>query len=150
MTGLRRLDLPPVWGALAWAMIALWARVASLAPIPEAVARLGWLAVAAGAGFVIWAAIWFRRLDTPIEPRQTPRALITGGPYRLTRNPIYRGMVWATAGWAIASGELTALGFAAAYAWLLWRRFVLPEEKALAATFGEAYADWARRTPARL
>jgi protein-S-isoprenylcysteine O-methyltransferase Ste14 len=150
VTLLRKLDLPPVWGALAWALIWLWSRALPIAPLPPGVAPLGRLAIAAGLGFVLWAAPFFFRFRTPIEPRHTPRVLITDGPYRLTRNPIYRGLVWATAGWAIVCGEATALAVAAGYAWLLLKRFALPEEAVLIATFGEDFRAWAARTRSRL
>lgn len=146
---MRRLDLPPVWGALAALAIWLWAGAVGLLPAP-ALAPLGWALIAGGVALAGWAALWFLRLKTPIEPRHTPRALITEGPYRLTRNPIYRGLIAVVTGWALSLGELSALPIAAAYGWMLHRRFALPEEAVLRETFGQAFEAWAEQVRWRL
>ncbi|PKQ05039.1 MAG: isoprenylcysteine carboxylmethyltransferase family protein [Alphaproteobacteria bacterium HGW-Alphaproteobacteria-10] len=146
---MSRLDLPPVWGALAALAIWLWARSVAVIPAPG-LAPLGWALIAVGVALTAWAAVWFRRMKTPIEPRHTPSALITAGPYRLSRNPIYRGLILAVAGWALVCGELTALAVAAAYGWLLHVRFALTEEAVLRQTFGRAFEDWAARVRWRL
>lgn len=146
---MSRLDLPPVWGAVTALAMWLWARSVTILPAPG-LAPLGWALIAAGVALAAWAAVWFLRMNTPIEPRHTPRALITAGPYAWTRNPIYRGLVMGAAGWALALGEATALVFAAAYGWLLYVRFVLPEEAVLRSTFAAAFDDWAARVRWRL
>jgi protein-S-isoprenylcysteine O-methyltransferase Ste14 len=146
MTGLlRRVDLPPVWGALAVGAIWLWSGAVSLAPLPGWAIWPGRALVAAGLVWVGWSALMFLRADTPIEPRRTPRALIADGPYRFTRNPIYRGLSWIVAGLALSFGEASALIFALAYRQILLARFARPEGAALEAAFGEAYRAWAAR-----
>jgi protein-S-isoprenylcysteine O-methyltransferase Ste14 len=146
----KRLDLPPVWALVAAAAIWFWAGAFRILPLPGWVATAGWLAILAGALFAGWAVLTMLRHKTPIEPRQTPRALVTDGPFRLTRNPIYRGLIVAVAGWTLVCGEATALTIAAVYAALLHRRFALPEEAMLAARFPEAFRHWAARTRWRL
>ena len=147
---LDRLDLPPVWGAVHWAAIRLWSETMSVAPLPAGLAPVGYAVALAGIGFALWALLQFRGRDTPIEPKRGPRALVTTGPYRLTRNPMYRGLLWVTIGYVVIRGEATGFLFAALYAWVLTRRFVAPEERALEAAFGEAYREWASRVRARL
>jgi protein-S-isoprenylcysteine O-methyltransferase Ste14 len=65
------------------------------------------------------------------------RGLVTRGPYRLVRHPVYLGELGACAGLVLAAPT----AFAAAQ----WLRMKL-EEEALAAEF-PAYADYAARTP---
>jgi protein-S-isoprenylcysteine O-methyltransferase Ste14 len=126
-------DLPPVWAigaaALAWAL-ARWLPLASLPAWPAP--PLG----VAGVGLAIWSAWWFRVKRTPIEPRETPRALIVEGPYRLNRNPIYTGMALVLLAWAFWLGAATALLPAIAFPLVIDRRFVRSEEAALRAAFG--------------
>lgn len=150
MSLLRRLDLPPVWLALFAAVGALWARSVDVAPLGGAWVDLGRLLIAAGVGLAAWAAVYFWRAGTPIEPRHTPRALITEGPYRLTRNPIYRGLLLILTGWLLTEGEATGLALVPLYARILWVRFVLPEEFIARQIFGAAYDLWAARTRWRL
>ena len=147
---LRHVDLPPVWGALHWGAIWLWSRMVDLLPAPEALRPVGYAIAAAGLGFGAWALWQFRGRDTPVEPRRAPRALVATGPYRLTRNPMYRGLVWLTLGYVLIRGELSALPLAALYAWVLTVRFIRPEERALEAAFGDEFRAWAGAVRARL
>jgi protein-S-isoprenylcysteine O-methyltransferase Ste14 len=138
-------DLPPVWALAAAVLAWVLARLAPLAALPAWPAAP--LAVA-GAGLMLWAALWFRAKRTPIEPRQPPRALIVEGPFRLNRNPIYSGMVLVLVAWGFFLGAASALLPAAGYLVLVDRRFVRAEEAALRAGFGaeaERYLAATRR-----
>jgi protein-S-isoprenylcysteine O-methyltransferase Ste14 len=76
--------------------------------------------------------------------------LITTGPYRLVRHPIYTGMLGMLLATGLGVGRMpTFLLGAATYVWgTLLRTRV--EERLLRATFGERYDDYARRVPALL
>ncbi|WEK45941.1 MAG: methyltransferase [Candidatus Andeanibacterium colombiense] len=96
------------------------------------------------------ASVQFRSARTTVDPLHpaAARLLVTGGLFRLSRNPIYLGMLVVLLGWAVFLGNpLTLLG-----AWLftlfLGRFQILPEERALRAQFGDeldAYAARVRR-----
>lgn len=147
---LRKLDLPPLWLGLFMALSWLWARAVDVAPLGPAWKWPGRAIELAGLLLIVWAAFWFLRLRTPIEPRHTPRVLITDGPFRWTRNPIYRGLLMILCGWVLTEGEATGLLFAPLYAAVLWTRFVMPEETVARRAFGADYDAWAARTRWRL
>jgi protein-S-isoprenylcysteine O-methyltransferase Ste14 len=72
--------------------------------------------------------------------------LITTGPYRLVRHPIYLGFVLLATGQALAFGSWPALiivlfGIVPTFAWR-----ARAEEKLLSRTFGERYAVYQKRT----
>ncbi|MEM9012802.1 MAG: isoprenylcysteine carboxylmethyltransferase family protein [Pseudomonadota bacterium] len=141
------LDLPPVWTVL-FGMIAFG--LSSILPIWTFAfgPGLGVGLMLAGVALIVWAAIWFRRMGTPIEPRNTPSALLVEGPYRLNRNPIYTGMTVVLIGWALILGTLSALILALLFPLIMTYRFVLGEEEGLRQTFGakaEAYFARTRR-----
>lgn len=147
---LHYIDLPPVWGAAAAALITLWAQAMTLLPLPGWMLWPGRVLVALGLGWAGWAALFFLLHRTPIEPRHTPRVMLTEGPYRFARHPIYRGLAWIVTGWALAEGEATGVLLALAYAWLLHVRFARPEEAVLRERFPEEYRAWTARVPLEL
>lgn len=66
---------------------------------------------------------------TTAVPGEAPRALVTTGPYQLTRNPMYVGLAVAYAGDAIAVPECWALVFLPlVLAYVTWS--VIPVEEA--------------------
>ena len=109
-------DLPPVW---ALGILAVQWGLARALPVVRldgaAFAVPGWALVAAGFGLALWAALWFRRKRTSIEPRDTPAALIVEGPYRMSRNPIYAGMALALIGAGLLLGAFSSVAAAFAF-----------------------------------
>jgi protein-S-isoprenylcysteine O-methyltransferase Ste14 len=111
---------------------------------PAVGTTLGWLAVLAGAGLLLWAMSTFRRARTPVLPLPATQ-LVTGGPYALTRNPIYAGLSFLYVGFAIMfnyTWPLIVLPLVwAALFYLVIRR----EEQYLERRFGEEYAAYRSR-----
>lgn len=101
----------------------------------------------AGLLLMVFAAIQFRAARTTLDPlRPGASKLVTGGLFRLSRNPIYLGMLLVLVGWAVfLCNPLTLLGL---WAFMLFvNRFQIgPEERVLRAQFGEAFDAYATRT----
>ena len=103
---------------------------------------------AAGLLLGISALGLFRRTGTKPEPWKPSSTLVTAGVYRLTRNPMYLGMLLLYAGMTLsAGGRLTAMMVLPVF--LLLNFYVIPREEAyLKRRFGdeyEAYRGGARR-----
>ncbi|MBW8851288.1 MAG: isoprenylcysteine carboxylmethyltransferase family protein [Xanthomonadales bacterium] len=133
-------------GAAAWA--AARALPALIVPLPGRGA-LAIAVLALGLAIELVAAARFLRARTTVSPLSPQKAttLVTGGLNRVSRNPMYVGQALLLAGWALwLAHALAPLG---AVAYVLWiTRFqILPEERALAARFGEDYAAYRARTP---
>ena len=63
------------------------------ASLPSRVARpVGAALIVAGAGLMGTFVRAFVRARTPVDPYSPSEAIVTDGPYRLTRNPGYLGM----------------------------------------------------------
>lgn len=131
-------DIPPIWMLGAWGAAAV---LGWFVPEPGwSLMGLRWLGlfwIFLACGLATWSAVYFRIKRTSIEPHDTPDALIAEGPFKITRNPIYLSMLIATAGWVLWLGAAVGVVAIAGLAWVLHRRFVLPEEARLRAVFGE-------------
>src|ERR1700734_1782314 len=65
-------------------------------------AGLGFFLFALGLGLAIWARVYIgRNWGTPMSQKDEPE-LVTSGPYRLVRHPIYSGILVAGIGTAVA------------------------------------------------
>ncbi|MGB0505628.1 MAG: methyltransferase family protein [Pikeienuella sp.] len=94
----------------------------------------------------IAGVIAFKRAGTNVNPHKTTLTIVTNGPYRFTRNPMYLGMVLFQIGLGLALGN----PWAAPAAILLWLSLhfgvVLKEEAYLTAKFGDDYTSLLART----
>jgi protein-S-isoprenylcysteine O-methyltransferase Ste14 len=107
-------------------------------------AGIGLALFAAGLLFAIWARIHIgRNWGTPMTQKNDPE-LVTSGPYRLVRHPIYSGILAANVGTAAALSWfwLAAFGLAAIY--FIYSATV--EEKFLTEQLPDAYPAYKRST----
>jgi len=138
---------PPIW-ALIYVLIATgisclagWPRVPGLPLV-----WLGGLFIVIGGGLALPAAALFRREGTEINPvSPANRKLVTSGPYRLTRNPMYSGLVFVTSGIAICAGFWPMfLAPIATFATANFAHIPFEEEK-MRRQFGEAYDAYCQK-----
>ena len=88
-----------------------------------------------------WSA---RTTINPIKI-ENASALVTGGLYRMSRNPMYLGLALVLWGWALWLGNPINILIVAAFIWLINTLQIKPEEAALTEKFGQAYLDYQRR-----
>lgn len=98
--------------------------------------RLPWL------GVTLWGARTFAVAGTAIKPYERTHQLVEAGPFRFTRNPMYLGMLSMLAGIAFALGSPGPWLATLAHGLTLQLRFIRHEERALAASLGEVYAQY--------
>lgn len=100
---------------------------------------------ALGAVTAGWGLKLFHGASTTTVPGQTSRLLVTQGPYRLTRNPMYVGLTLAYMGEAGLLRQMWPLAvLPLVLAYLQW--MVIPlEEATLRETFGEEYEAYRGR-----
>ena len=107
-------------------------------------AGLGLLLFVLGLGFAVWARVSIgRNWGTPMSQKAEPE-LVTSGPYRLTRHPIYSGILLATLGTSVALSWVWL--FATALAGLYFIYAATVEERYLAGQFPDTYPAYKRST----
>jgi protein-S-isoprenylcysteine O-methyltransferase Ste14 len=106
---------------------------------------VGWALVAC---FVVWNgwSLWlFARHGTGLLPGQATEALIEDGPYRLSRNPLYVGLLVLYVGVALLAPTVWGLLLFPVAVLLIDWGAIRPEERFLHERFGARYDDYTRR-----
>lgn len=143
------LKIPPPAVALAIALLMWFTSILfGYIPIPLKY-RLG-VALAllvVGQGVSISGIVAFRRAKTTLNPLKpgNSTALVTGGIYRFTRNPMYLGLLLTLMGWAAFLASPPALVFLFLYVVYINRFQIEPEERTLSSLFGADYAAYRTR-----
>jgi protein-S-isoprenylcysteine O-methyltransferase Ste14 len=107
---------------------------------------LGFVPIALGY-YLNWsAARRFKRLGTAIRPGEDPSVLVTHGPFRISRHPMYLGMVLGLFGYAVLLGSMTPLLVVSAFLLLIDRRYMAKEETVLEESFGDEYEAYRGKT----
>lgn len=100
--------------------------------------------LALGLGFAVWARVHIgRNWGMPMTRKAEP-GLVTSGPYRLVRHPIYSGILVAGIGTAVALNWFWLIAVALAPLYFVFSATV--EERYLAAEFPDAYPAYKRAT----
>lgn len=142
----RKVIMPPTYFFIALITTLVLHLLWPLADwIDPPVSYIGLAAVAIGFLIVITAARDFERGRTTIKPFEQSTTLITGGPYRFSRNPMYLGMVVTLFGVAVLLGTPAAFAPIPVLIRLLTQRFIRIEESMLMDMFGEDYAAYCRK-----
>ena len=137
---------PPIIGLfsifLVWATASLLPGLGQNLPLASALA-----AVLAVIGFAIAGAgvVGFRKAQTTVNPLTPEQAtsLVSGGIYRLTRNPMYLGMLLVVIASGIFWQHLVALAVGAVFFFAYINRFqVTPEERAMEKLFGDEFRTY--------
>ncbi|MBO6503310.1 MAG: isoprenylcysteine carboxylmethyltransferase family protein [Kordiimonadaceae bacterium] len=101
--------------------------------------KAGWAIVTLGVLLPIWAARIFKRRETNILPYRDPEKIVTEGPFKFTRNPMYLGMLLVLIGTAVKLGTLESFGFVLLFFGVANWWYIPFEEARMHAVFGEQF-----------
>jgi protein-S-isoprenylcysteine O-methyltransferase Ste14 len=143
------LKVPPPAVAVLIA-IAMWGipLVAPLLAMPAFIRVAAAVTIAlAGGGFSLAGVISFRRARTTVNPMkpETTSSLVCSGIYRVTRNPMYVGVLFVLVAWAVFLSSAWALLGPLAFVLYINRFQIEPEERVLSAMFGTGYSAYKSR-----
>jgi protein-S-isoprenylcysteine O-methyltransferase Ste14 len=86
-----------------------------------------------------------KRAGTNVDPREPTTTIVTGGPYRFTRNPLYLSMTLVYAGITALANALPAALLLPAVLAFMRRGVIEREERYLERKFGDEYMDYKAR-----
>ena len=142
------IDLPPVWLAVFLVLARIQAQRLPLGPKGGALTDLlAGVLVGGGLLLVLLAITGMRRHHTTVIPHRDAEALVTTGVFARTRNPIYLGDLLILTGMILFWSAWPALVLVPLFGWLITDRFILDEERRLAARFGRTFETYVARTP---
>ena len=147
-----KLRVPPLAVVLVTAAL-MWLIAKATPALSFRMPAQNFIAIAlavAGAALAILGVISFARAGTTVNPL-TPEgssSLVTSGVYRISRNPMYVGLLFLLLAWGVYLSSVLALLLAPLFAVYIDRFQIVPEEAALRSRFGgefEAYSNRVRR-----
>jgi protein-S-isoprenylcysteine O-methyltransferase Ste14 len=136
------LKVPPVLvfllaGLLIWGLAGFPARLPAASLTDALAAALAVLGVTVG----VLGVLAFRRAGTTVDPMHPEQAsaLVVGGIYRITRNPMYLGLALMLLAWCVYLEVWAGLLIVALFILYMNRFQIVPEERALEARFREDF-----------
>ncbi len=93
----------------------------------------------------VWSSRLLIKKSTVIDFYEAPTKLVTDGPFRISRNPVYLSGVILSLGIAILLGSLITFVFPIALLLILDRFYIPIEEERLETSFGKEYLEYKQR-----
>jgi protein-S-isoprenylcysteine O-methyltransferase Ste14 len=131
-------------GYLLGALVFNWA-VPFSTPWHGILMAAGGALVVTGFGLAGYTILRMRRAGTSPDPHRTTTALITSGPYRFTRNPIYLGLFLIYLGFTFVAGTLWGVVMSPSLIWTMTHSVIHAEETYLAQKFPEDYPNYMKQ-----
>jgi protein-S-isoprenylcysteine O-methyltransferase Ste14 len=151
---MRHLELkvPPlivvtIAALLMWAVARATPRLTLLYPGRVLVAAA---LLISGIAIMLTGVLAFRKASTTVDPRFPENAshIVSSGIYRVTRNPMYLGMLVVLIAWMALLANVSTIVIPTLFVLYITRWQIVPEERALAEKFGaeyEVYCEAVRR-----
>jgi protein-S-isoprenylcysteine O-methyltransferase Ste14 len=113
--------------------------------LPESLEFLAAVFLAIGLVMIFFSFGLFVKADTGVVPFSEAKSLVTSGFYRITRNPMYLGMLFILLGAAFKFGSFSALLPIPLFVAVIHFNFILGEEEFLEEAFGEDFLEYKSR-----
>jgi len=141
--GMKKKTLPPTYFFYA---IVLMIALHFLLPVSKILRfpwnLLGLVPLVVGAILNLIADRDFKRAGTTVKPYEKSTTLVTSGVFRISRNPMYLGMVLILFGIAVLMGTLSPYTIVILFAVLMDQVFIKVEERMLEEVFGETWQEY--------
>jgi protein-S-isoprenylcysteine O-methyltransferase Ste14 len=131
--------------AIAIGFLLQWAVPLRMPESLRPVMLAGYVVLAIAVGLMAWSVIGMSRAGTTPNPTRPTTALLTYGPYRLTRNPMYFAWELVCVGVGLAANAPWVIVMALPAALVTLRLVIDKEERYLETKFGGEYRDYKAR-----
>lgn len=136
---------PPVPPIVALVLIVILDRMVPVPFLPRGVSlAVGVPLLVLGVGLWAWGVSGLVRRGESPDPRKATGQLVSSGPYRFSRNPIYTGGTVGLLGLALLLDTATGVAVVLALALVVYK-LTLAEERYLDARFGDEWRQYHSR-----
>lgn len=144
-----KLKIPPPIYALSIALVMwLFSRYFPVTELIDAPFNNVGIALICLAGLMDFTSLYLffkkRTTPNPMKPEFTT-SLVINGMYKISRNPMYLGMLVMLFGFALYLGQLTPFLVLPAFYFVITEMQIKPEEEMLEQKFGEEYLNYKSR-----
>ena len=137
---------PPILLLVLLLLSALLTAVSPIALVPVLFhGPIATLFILIGLGFSAAGFFSFKSRGTPVRPGAEPTQLVLSGPYRITRNPMYLGLLLISIGCFFAVESLWFVVPPVIFFWLINSRLIPFEEQLMKEHFGAEYDAYRQR-----
>lgn len=134
---------PPLYYGIAFAVGVVIQQIVPLdIPALPATTPIGLTVLIAGSALCVAAVVAVVRHHTTIVPHHPVSALLTGGAYRVSRNPMYTGLALIVGGGSLIAGTWWPLILLPVALTAVRRLVIDPEERYLTTRFGPSYTTY--------
>ena len=113
--------------------------------VPNILRLIGFSLVVIGFLLGVAAFLAFRKARTTLDPHGSVSAMVSGGIYRFTRNPIYLGFLLMLIGLPLNSGNYWGIVLAPFFVMSMNSLVIEKEEAYLEKKFGDEYTSYKSR-----
>ena len=106
---------------------------------------LGIIPIIFGSGINIWADRLFKQNKTTENPFKNPKSLVTIGPFRICRHPMYLGMLTILIGISLILGSIIVFIFPLLFFIIIEVQFISYEEKNMVSIFKNEYLEYKKQ-----
>ena len=114
---------------------------------PSLAIALGTVLAVLAIACMAWGRVTLAKGGTNVSPRRPTTAIVTNGPFRFTRNPLYLGVMSLFAGVTFLFGTWWGVAVLIPVFLILHYGVVLREEAYLECKFGESYRSYKAVVP---
>jgi len=137
-----KLKIPPPVQALIFGFI-MWA-INHWSSFGQVEFALPMLIAAAGLAVILMAGLNFKAAKTTVNPLKPYQAssLVIVGVYKISRNPMYLGLLIILSAWALYLGNVISIAVLPVFVLYITTFQIKPEEEALLEIFGDEFEQF--------
>ena len=107
--------------------------------------QFGWIFVLSDIILNLWTDNLFKKYKTTVKPYLKPSYFISNGPFRISRNPMYFGMLLILLGTTVLLKSVVLLIIPFAYLCIIHIFYIRKEEQKMLLQFGIEYSKYKKK-----